>query len=69
MSDKTVRADRIRRKEPFMAGDDYGYRYHAGTPSLHVTEPSITKLYGPNGEVLKTYSDRPPIGFHSAIRS
>jgi hypothetical protein len=35
-----------------------------GVPAeVEVTDPTIRKLYGPNGEVLKTYSDRPPIGF------
>ena len=32
-------------------------------PEVDLADEKITKLYGPKGEVLRTYSNRPPIGF------
>lgn len=32
------------------------------------SEPKISKLYGPKGEVLLTISNRPPTGFHQGSR-
>ena len=37
-------------------------------PQAEVTEPKVSKLYGPRGEVLRTWSDRPPVGFHQGER-
>jgi hypothetical protein len=35
---------------------------------VHATDPNVRKLYGPKGEVLRTFSDRPPVGFHQGER-
>lgn len=32
-------------------------------PNATETDPKVRKLLGPNGEVLRTFSDRPPVGF------
>ena len=34
-------------------------------PEASSTDPKITKLYGPKGQVLRTFSDRHPVGFRS----
>ena len=41
------------------------YRVNADVqpPKVDLADEKITKLYGPKGEVLRTYSNRPPIGF------
>lgn len=36
--------------------------------SVAKSEPEVKKLYGPDGEVLRTFSDRPPVGFHQGER-
>lgn len=38
-------------------------------PDAETTDPHVRKLYGPSGEVLRTFSDRPPVGFHQGERS
>ena len=38
------------------------------TVQVESTDPSIRKLLGPKGEVLRTFSDRPPIGFHQGTK-
>jgi len=37
-------------------------------PKADVTDPVVRKLYGPRGETLRTFSDRPPTGFHQGSR-
>lgn len=32
------------------------------------SDPVVRKLYGPNGETLRTFSNRPPVGFHQGER-
>jgi hypothetical protein len=39
-----------------------------GKPEATETDPKIRKLLGPKGEVLRTFSDRPPTGFHQGER-
>lgn len=34
-------------------------------PDATTTDPTIRKLYGPKGETLRTFSDRPRIGFRT----
>lgn len=54
---------------PFPKGIDF-----AGEPKfersrdVETTDPKIRKLLGPKGEVLRTFSDRPPVGFHQGTR-
>lgn len=36
--------------------------------SVDKTDAQVKKLYGPGGEVLRTFSDRPPTGFHQGER-
>lgn len=46
--------------------DDWQHQRHPKYPetiSVEQTDPTIRKLYGPNGEVLRTFSDRPTTGF------
>ena len=37
---------------------------HPEYPDATLTDPVIRRLYGPRGEVLRTFSDRPLVGFH-----
>lgn len=42
----------------------WGTRVISPEPQAEVTDDeSVRKLLGPRGEVLLTFSDRPPIGF------
>ena len=38
-------------------------------PEVELPERLVWHLYGPRGEVLLTFSDRPPTGFHQGERS
>lgn len=35
---------------------------------VDLPESKIKKLLGPKGEVLRTFSDKPPVGFHQGER-
>lgn len=54
-------------------GDDHDWNYSPAPslvkPEAETTDPKIRKLYGPNGQVLRTFSNRPPVGFHQGERS
>lgn len=41
------------------------YTRHQATPEpkASVSEPELRTLLGPTGEVLRTFSNKPPIGF------
>lgn len=39
------------------------------TPQVDVRDPEVRHLYGPRGEVLKTYTDKPLIGYHQRSQS
>ena len=58
----------IRAIRKWVGDDAYVSGGSAPEPNAHKTEPKIKKLYGPNGKVLKTISDRPPVGFHQGSR-
>ena len=37
-------------------------------PEVERSRRRTRKLYGPDGRVLRTYSNRPPVGFHQGER-
>jgi len=41
---------------------------HVDVPDVDDTVPDVWHLYGPDGEVLLTFSDRPSFGFHQGER-
>lgn len=51
--------------------DDWVYteQHKPDKPEVTETDPAIRKLLGPKGEVLRTFSDRPPVGFHQGERT
>jgi len=49
--------------------DDDLPRIEPGCREVDMPERTVTRLYGPRGEVLRTFSDRPPVGFHQGERS
>lgn len=38
-------------------------------PTAETNDPKIRKLLGPNGETLRTFSNKPPVGFHQGERT
>jgi hypothetical protein len=38
-------------------------------PNASTSDPTIRKLLGPKGETLRTFSDRPPVGFHQGPKT
>jgi hypothetical protein len=52
------------------AGDPIGMGGgHRNAPQAETNDPKIRKLLGPKGEVLRTFSDKPPVGFHQGQRT
>ena len=54
---------------------EYGYDYeeepeYVQPPSLEVERRrrKIRRLYGPHGEVLRSFSNCPPVGFHQGSK-
>lgn len=37
-------------------------------PDVDRPRQKVRRLYGPNGEVLRSFSKRPPVGFHQGER-
>lgn len=52
----------------FWTEDPHWGRNSRETVSVDTSDATVRKLYGPNGEVLATFSDRPPTGFHQGAR-
>lgn len=48
-------------------GRSWAAKAEAQTLQATTTDAKVRKLYGARGETLRTFSDRPPIGFHSAL--
>lgn len=64
MRAEKVWPDWMKRRE----GDPVDELPPARTRDVETTEPRLRRLYGPTGEVLRTFSDRPPVGFHQGER-
>ena len=39
-----------------------------GTPEVERRRRRVRRLYGPDGQVLRSFSNRPPTGFHQGER-
>lgn len=50
-------------------GDPCDARKSTESAVVETTDPKIRKLLGPKGEVLRTFSDRPAVGFHQGQRT
>lgn len=37
-------------------------------PEVEAPKRKVRRLYGPDGEVLRSFSNRPPVGFHQGER-